>query len=335
MQPENRRRNRSLVIAATLVVAAFGISICVGKYPIPLRDIATLLAGGEVPRLTQEVFWSLRVPRTVMALLAGIGLGMAGWVYQVIFKNPLASPDIIGVAGGANLGAAIAIVAMGNHPPWVTTSAFIGSMVVLMLVILLVRATGATHTTTYILAGIIMKALTEAGIMLLKYFADPEKELAAIEFWSMGSFGAITASKLQVVLPPFFLGLAGVLLLWRQVGLLGLEEEESRALGVRVGLVRIAVLGFSTLMVSSILSMTGLISFVGLIAPHIARLALRRRSFASCMMASLAGAFLLLMADSLARSLHGGELPISILTTLIGVPFMVQFMRKRRLQRYE
>ncbi|MEL7624074.1 MAG: iron ABC transporter permease [Clostridiales bacterium] len=324
------RRKQIFLLAAVLVAAAFVLSVCVGKYPLSLEEIRTILLGGEISQLKRDVFFTLRVPRTIMALLAGIGLGLAGSVYQTIFKNPLASPDIIGVASGANLGAAIAIVLFGHSTFLLAASAFLGGMLVMLLVIALVRSTGYANTTTYILAGIILKAVSEACIMVLKFFADPEKELAAIEFWSMGSFGNITASKLLVILPIFLAGLAGLLLLRRQVALLGLEEDESRMLGVRVKLIRIVILTFSTLMVTSIICLTGLINFVGLIAPHIARLVLKRTSFASGIFAALAGAFILLVADCLARSIYSAEIPISILTTFIGVPFLVYFMRSRK-----
>ncbi len=324
------RRKQIFLLAAVLVAAAFVLSVCVGKYPLSLEEIRTILLGGDISQLKRDVFFTLRVPRTIMALLAGIGLGLAGSVYQTIFKNPLASPDIIGVASGANLGAAIAIVLFGHSTFLLAASAFLGGMLVMLLVIALVRSTGHANTTTYILAGIILKAVSEACIMVLKFFADPEKELAAIEFWSMGSFGNITASRLLIILPIFLAGLAGLLLLRRQVALLGLEEDESRMLGVRVKLIRLVILTFSTLMVTSIICLTGLINFVGLIAPHIARLVLKRTSFASGIFASLAGAFILLVADCLARSIYSAEIPISILTTFIGVPFLVYFMRSRK-----
>ena len=314
----------------SLVLSAFVLSVCTGKYPISLSEIWTIISGGETSALKRGVFFTLRLPRSVMALLAGLGLGMAGAVYQTIFRNPLASPDIIGVASGANLGAALAIVLFGYSTPVIAASAFLGGMLVMVMVILLVRTANNANTITYILSGIILKAVSEACIMLLKYFADPEKELAAIEFWAMGSLGNITSSKLLAVLPLFLLGFAGVILLRRQVALLALEDDESRALGVRPGLVRIAILGVSTLMVTSVVCQTGLISFAGLIAPHIARLVLKRTNFFYCIFAALAGAFILLIADCLARSLHTSEIPISIFTTIIGVPCLVYFMRSRK-----
>lgn len=326
----DRHRKLIFLTACALVAAAFIASICVGKYPFSLREIIAILAGGEAAEIKRNVFFNLRVPRTIMALLAGIGLGMTGAVYQTIFKNPLASPDIIGVANGANLGAAVAIVLFGYNALFIAMSAFLGGMLVMLLVIMLVRSTTNANTTTYILSGIILRAVSEAGIMLLKFFADPEKELAAIEFWSMGSLGHVTADKLFSILPLFLAGFIGLVLIRRQVSLLGLEDDESRTLGVRLSLVRFAVLACSTLMVSSIICITGLINFIGLIAPHIARLMFKRSGFASCMLAALAGAIILLVSDCLARSVYSAEIPISILTTFIGVPFLIYFMRRKR-----
>ncbi len=319
------------IAALILMGAAFLASVCVGKYPIALSDIANMLTGQNlVSDMTRRVFFTLRLPRTIMALLAGFGLGLAGSVYQTIFNNPLAAPDVIGVASGANLGAAAAIMLVGSATAAVAGGAFLGGIVAVLLVILLVRATGANSTATYVLAGIILSAVAQAVIMILKFFADAENELAAMVFWSMGSFGGVTDAKLMSVFPIYLVGIIGLILLRRQVFLLSLNEDEAKMLGVRVRRMRVAILGFSTLTVASVISVTGLISFVGLIAPHIARLSTRRSTFAVSVLAGLIGSVILLISDSLARILTTAELPISILTTFIGVPFLILFMFKRR-----
>jgi iron complex transport system permease protein len=247
-----------------------------------------------------------------------------------VFKNPLAAPDIVGVSSGANLGAAVAIVLFGHNAALMASTAFAGGMLVLFLVIFTARLSRNPSTVTYILAGIIMKAVTDAFIMLLKFFADPERELAAIEYWAMGSLGGITASKLAAMAPFFLVGFLGLVLMRRQCVLLGLEDEESRALGVRLKLIRTTVLGLSALLVASIISQTGLIAFAGLIAPHAARLAIKRISFAWCVLSSMMGALILLISDSLARCISVFEIPVSIPTTLIGVPVLLYFMWKRK-----
>lgn len=317
------------VITAAVITAAV-VSVCVGKYTITTADIQAILKGEQVREMTRKVFTTLRLPRTVMALIAGVGLGIAGSVYQIIFKNPLASPDIIGIAGGANLGAAVAIVSVSTSGMIaIAAGAFWGGLIAVVCVMLLVKATRSRSTSTYVLAGIVINAISKAVIMALKYFADPENELAAMEYWEMGTFGNTTLSKLLSILPMFLIGLAGILLLRRQIELMSLSDNECRALGVRLRPVRAAVLALSTLMVGSIISVTGLISFAGLIAPHTARLMLRRNDSTTIIMSGLVGAFVVLTADILARVLYSAELPISILTTVIGVPILIYFLCAR------
>ena len=318
-----------ILVGIALVVGSI-ISFCVGKYPLTLEEIWALLTGGEVKPMTSKVFFTLRVPRTIMALLGGMGLGLAGAVYQNIFKNPLASPDIIGISSGANMGAAIAIVSAGGTMVSIAVGAFSGGLAAVLLVMILVQTTRSNSTSTYVLAGIIISALANTVIMLLKYYADSESELAAIEYWTMGSLASITASKVTAILPFWIAGFSGLLLLHRQVGLMSLNEEECRALGVRLKQVRIAVLLLSTLLVASVICVTGLISFAGLIAPHIARMMIRRQNSQTLVLSSMVGGGVLLIADILARTLYAAELPISILTTVIGVPILVWFMCKRK-----
>ena len=321
---------RSYRLVGACIAAAFIASICIGNFPVTIKEIIAILTGGEVSTMTRNVFFTLRLPRACMGLMAGAGLGVAGSVYQMIFRNPLASPDIIGVSSGANLGAAIAIVSVGIGIGGIAIGAFAGGLLAVGFVMLLVRATRANTTATYVLAGIVISAVAKSAIMLLKYYADSESNLAAIEYWTMGSFAGVTASKVLSVLPFWLIGFAGLFLLRRQVGLLSLNEEECRMLGVRLHRVRLAVLSLSTLLVASIVSITGLISFIGLIAPHISRMMIKRENTDTMVLAAMVGGAVMLIADILARSLYAGGLPISILTTIIGVPVLVYFMCKRR-----
>ena len=314
---------RSYWLVGACIAVGFIASICIGNYPISIREIISILTGGEVGVMTRKVFFTLRLPRTCMGVMAGAGLGVAGSVYQMIFRNPLASPDIIGVSSGANLGAAIAIVSVGIGVGGIALGAFAGGLLAVAFVMLLVRATRANTTATYVLAGIVISAVA-------KYYADSESNLAAIEYWTMGSFAGVTASKVLSILPFWLIGFVGLFLLHRQVGLLSLNEEECRTLGVRLYRVRLTVLTLSTLLVASIVSITGLISFIGLIAPHIARMMIKRENTDTMVLSAMVGAAVMLVADIFARSLYAGGLPISILTTIIGVPVLVYFMCKRK-----
>jgi len=325
-----RRQRKLLLLAGLLVFTAFMVSLLIGRYPLSAGEIIAVFTNGAVDPMTRAVFLNLRLPRVVMALFAGAGLGLAGSVFQLIFKNPLAAPDIVGVSSGANLGAAVAIIFFGQRALMMAPSAFLGGMLVLLSVVGMAKISRNSSTVTYILCGVIMKAVTDAFIMLLKYFADPERELASIEYWAMGSLSGINYAKLVGISPFFFVGYIGLVLMRRQVTLLGLEDDESKSLGVQVKLVRTVVLGLSALTVASVISQTGLIAFTGLIAPHAARLALKRVSFTWCMLSSMMGAFIMLISDSLARGVFTVELPVSIPTTFIGVPILIYFMWGRK-----
>lgn len=313
-----------LYFAAALVLtgAAFAASLAVGRYPI---DWAQLMADG----MDRRVFLTLRLPRTCMALLAGFALGVAGSVYQAVFQNPLAAPDIIGVSSGASVGAAAAILLFGGGVVLTALLAFAGGMAAVLVVLSLAGFARRQGVTGIVLAGIAVNALTESLLMLMKLTADPEKQLAAIEFWTMGSFADVTLQKLCGVLPLAVIGLAGLFLLHRQILLLGLSEDEARMLGVPVGMMRRVVLLLATLVTGVVVSVTGLISFIGLLAPHIARLLARSSRFSTTVLSGIVGGALLLCADILARSIGSSEIPVSIITSLLGAPFLFWLMCKR------
>ncbi|SDZ12494.1 iron complex transport system permease protein [Proteiniborus ethanoligenes] len=314
------------LVASILLGAAFIISIGVGRYPISVREIIDIITGAEVDSMTKTIFFTLRLPRTIMVFIAGIGLSIAGSVYQTIFKNPLATPDIIGVSSGANLGAAISISFFAGGTLSIAVFAFLGGISAVFIALALTRVSKDKGITTFVLAGIVIGSMAQGMIMLLKFFADPERQLAAIDFWSMGSFAGITSHKLISILPFFIIGIMGLILMRWQINVLSLSDEEGKSLGVRVGLVRVIVVISATLVVASIVCVTGLITFIGLIGPHIGRMLTRRNDFKTTVLSGIIGATILLIADCLARSLASSELPISILTTFIGAPFLAYLM---------
>ncbi len=317
------------ITVLTLVGTAFLVSLCVGAYPIPLSELAGLVSGKTGPSTARSVFFTLRLPRTLMAALAGFGLSLAGSVFQTVFRNPLASPDLIGVASGASMGAAFAIVFLGGGMAVVSLSAFAGGMLAAALLLGLVGLSRRRGMATFVLAGIVLNTLAQAAVMTVKFLADPERQLATIEFWTMGSFSNVTAGKVRAVMPVLLAGIFGLFLLRRQILLLSLDEDESRMLGVRTTLTRYGVLLCATLLVSGIVCVSGLIGFIGLIAPHIGRMLLKRNSFRVAVFSGLVGAVLLLVADCFARTLSGSELPVSILTSTLGAPFLAYLMIRK------
>ena len=310
-----------------LLVMTFCLSLTVGSYSLSLSEIGCLLVGQSNDMMAQQVFFNLRIPRIVMGVLAGLVLGIAGGVYQLIFRNPLASPDLTGVASGASFGAALMIVIGANSAIEMMFGAFVMGIVSLFFVMFLVKMTGVQRTTTYILAGIVISALADAGIMIFKYMADPISELATIEFWTMGSLASITLSKMLIALISIVIPLAFLLLCHRQIVMLSLGDENARYLGLNASALRIIVLLLTTWMVASIVSITGVISFVGLIAPLI----LHRRTKYFLLMSGFIGAFIIMVGDMLSRSLvPGAELPLSILTIFFAVPVLIFLMWKQR-----
>ena len=309
-------------VALLLTVAAFLLSLVVGRYSIPWTQLWS-------DPYAARVFFTLRLPRTCMALSAGFALGVAGSVYQCVFQNPLASPDIIGVSSGASVGAAAAVLFFGGGVAGTALWAFAGGFLAVLVALALSALSNRQGIANLVLSGIVVNALAQSVLMLMKLTADPEKELASIEFWTMGSFADITLSKLLRTLPWILLGLAGLFALRRQIVLLGLEEDDARMLGVPVKYMRPAVLMLATLATGTVISATGLISFIGLLAPHIARLLTHSSRFSTIVLAGLCGGALLLLSDVLARSIGSSEIPISIITSLLGAPFLLWLMCKK------
>ncbi len=368
--PTRKSNGRLLLLAALLFTgAAFFLSLCTGHYPLTLQALLDREASAV------HVFLTLRLPRTVMALITGCGLGAAGMIYQMVFKNPLAAPDIIGVSSGASTGAAAAILFLHASSAGITTFAFVGGLTAVCLSLLLSRLSAERNLSSLILSGIAVNALAQAALMALKFTADPEKELASIEYWMsrlsaernlsslilsgiavnalaqaalmalkftadpekelasieywiMGSLGSVTASRLPLPLVLVFSGIAVLAVFYRQFLFLTLDEEEARMLGTPVTLLRLLALAVATLIVAAIVSITGIISFVGLLAPHTARLLTKNYRLSTFLLSGILGGALLLTADIVARSAAAGEIPVSILTSLLGAPFLLWLVWK-------
>ena len=325
-------RERLALGAAILLTAVLALlSVRVGSYPLSTGQILDILSGGLAGTTPAHVLWNLRLPRVGMGLLAGWALGMAGGVYQTVFRNPLASPDLTGVASGASFGAAWAIVLGAGTSLQIMGGAFIMGSLSLLLVLALVRWAGMERTGAYILAGVIVSSAADAGLMVLKTIADPEGELAAIEFWTMGSLSAMTGDKLRGAASAILIPLALLLLFRRQALTLSLGEEGARALGLEPRRWRGRLLGLTTLMVAAVASVAGGIAFLGLIAPHIAFLLLGRRGGPYLPLCALMGGAILLAADLLARGFsQGTELPLSIWTVLFGAPVLTALLLRGR-----
>lgn len=305
------------VIQVLLLIVVLVWSVITGQYPLTLKS---LLSGDTMSIM---VFKRLRLPRAIMGVIGGFGLSISGYIYQLIFKNPLASPDIVGVSSGASAGAALAIVAVSASVPVISISAFIGAVTALIITLLTAYLVPGRNSYTIVLAGIAIHSVAQTILMFLKLAADPEKQLASIEYWIMGSLNGISRDSLAIPFLTTLIGFIVIALLYRQVLILSTSEEEAVSLGVNVTSLRFIILMLATLIVSSIICVTGLISFIGLIAPHIARLLTKRNDIFTYITSGFTGAILLTLADILARSVSSSELPVSIFTSLLGAPLLI------------
>lgn len=299
------------------------ISLFVGKYPLTMDG---LLSGND---MQWRIFLTLRLSRTVVGIIGGFALGASGFVYQTVFRNPLASPDIIGVSSGASAGAAAGILFLSGSLA-ATVSAFAGALLAVVIALLLASLDKSGRSGTIVLAGIAVHALAQTVLMCMKLTADPERQLASIEYWIMGSLNGINAYSIGGNLILCMICMVILFLLHRQIILLSAEEGEAKMLGVSVGKLRLMVLLTATLAVASIVSLTGLISFVGLLAPHGARLLTKNNRLGTMALAGILGAVLLCGADILARSVAASELPVSIFTSLLGAPFLILLIARKK-----
>ncbi len=310
------KTNIAFISGAAVMLALFFLSLFVGKYPLVLSRI---LAGDS---MQVKVFLTLRLSRAVVGLIGGFALGIAGFVYQTIFHNALASPDIIGVSSGASAGAAAGILFF-QGATMITVCAFGGAIIAVVFALLLSTLDKSGRKSTVILAGIAVHSLAQTVLMCFKLVADPEKQLASIEYWIMGSLNGINSHIIGGNIAVCLVCLVALFVLHRQSILLATEETEAKMLGVNIFRMRLLLLIFSTITVSCIVSMTGLISFIGLLAPHSARKITGNNHLSTMILGGIVGSCLLLGADILARSVAATELPVSIFTSILGAPFLI------------
>lgn len=302
------------------------LALSVGQFPLRPAALTQALGwqlfgiGAPSPPAVHAALWHIRLPRVLTALLIGATLSAAGAAYQLMFRNPLVSPDILGVSTGAGLGASTALF-LGLPMLLVQGLAFVGGLAAVCLVCLVATLVRRHDPVlVLVLAGVAVSALLGAGIALLKLLADPYTQLSSITFWLLGGLNAVVIDDLRTTAPLLVLGLLPLVLLRWRINLLGLGDEEARALGVAVAPLRWTLIAAATLCTAAAVSLAGIIGWVGLVVPHIARL-LVGADFRRLLPASvLLGASFLLAADTLARTLAPVELPLGILTALVGVP---------------
>jgi len=339
--PESREERshaaRVIVILAAVLFILIILSFQLGRYSISPKELAGIIFS-RIKILNIEKFWTdrmesiffqARLPRILLACMVGCSLSAAGASYQGVFQNPMAAPDVLGASSGAAFGAALAILKYGTG--WrVTVSAFLFSLLSVSLVYLISRRAGGNKILVLVLSGIVISSLFQAGTSFIKLVADPDNQLPAITFWLMGSLRNATPESVKFAAVPMAVGLVPLFLLRWRVNILTLGDEEATTIGVNADRLRLVIIIAATLITAASVSVSGMIGWVGLVIPHFAR-RLTGSNYLHLMPATmLMGASFMLLVDDIARNLLVTEIPLGILTAVIGAPFFIFLILKER-----
>lgn len=327
------RWNRYWTVGSLAVIlAAAAAAMAIGRFTISPRELAAVLMPGafpgeEVSGQVRTVISNIRLPRVLLALLSGAGLAAAGAAFQGLFANPLATPDTLGAANGASFGAVLGIL-LGLPAFGIQLLAMILGIVAVLMAWSVGRVKGTMPPLMVILAGMVVSSLFSALVSLVKYAADPQDVLPAISYWLMGSMASTTRATLVMGAPFIIIGSILLFLLRWKLNSMSLPEDEARSLGIPVRRIRGLVIVGSAMVTAAVVSMCGQIGWVGLLIPHMVRMIFGNDN-SSVMPASMAfGAVFMLIIDTAARSVTASEIPVSILTSLIGAPCFILLLRK-------
>ena len=320
-----------------LPIPAFLVSLLIGAYPMP-ADVALgiffsklLYPIFQYPSLPVQdaVIFDLRLPRIVLAILGGIALSVSGASLQSLFKNPLVDSYILGVSAGAGMGASIGIAFLPNVPGSPQILSFVFGFGAFLIAYYVAKSKGETPVVSLVLAGVIVTALFSAGLSLIKFFTDVN-QMAGVVYWLMGSLAITGWSEVLKSAPIILVSYVLIYLMRWRLNVLSMGDEEAKSLGVNVQRDRLIILIATTLMVSALISVAGVIGWVGLVIPHTIRMFLDTPDNRLIVPVSASlGAVFLLLADDIARSVTSFELPVGVITTLIGAPFFLYLLKRR------
>ena len=311
------------------------LAACVGKYPVsPEESLNIMLSAllgktGNASEMTVNVVLGLRVPRILASVIVGGALSMSGAAYQGIFKNPLVSPDFLGVSSGACIGAAVAIL-LSLSATYISVLAFVFGIAAVLITVAIPAIMRNRSNVMLVLSGIIVGTAMSSILGFIKYIAAPNTQLASITYWTMGSFSYITLADLLAILPIIAIPAIILFLMSWWIDVLSMGEEEARTLGARVGLIRGITIICATLLTAASVCIAGTISWVGLIVPHFGRMTVGPSNRRLLPMCALLGGLFMLAVDTLTRTIGTTEMPVSILTGVLGAPIFCWLLFRQR-----
>ncbi|MBP3225754.1 MAG: iron ABC transporter permease [Methanobrevibacter sp.] len=322
----------SIVLLVFLPIILFFASFLMGRYPISPVDVVKTILSPIFPQLTvsstvNTIVWQIRLPRILAAILVGASLSMAGTAFQGIFKNPLVSSDLLGVSNGAGFGAALAILLSGSSVV-IQVFAFIFGIISVSITYLISKAYKAGGILILVLSGVAISAFFNSLISGIKFIADPEDKLPEIVYWLMGSLASVTMNEIIMIIIPLFIGFVILYLLRWQMNILAMGDEEAQSLGLNPSRVRLIIIAACTLLTSAAVSISGIIGWIGMIIPHMARMIVGPDNKILLPASLSLGASFLLLIDNISRVVISIEIPIGILTAVIGVPIFLYLLRR-------
>ncbi len=330
---DHQKKKRIFFLLLAILLVLFVFSFALGRYPISIKELFGILTAKVFPiepfwtSRMETIFYQVRLPRILLACLVGCCLSAAGASYQGIFQNPMASPDVLGASQGASFGAALAIL-LGLGKTLTTLSAFLFSLLTVLLVWLFSKKIKGKQIVGLVLSGIMISSLFSSFTSFIKLVADPMDELPAITYWLMGSLSGAKLSEVLMALIPMAIGLIPLLLLRWRMNVLTLGEEEAKTLGINTSLLRLIVVLSSTLVTATAVAVSGTIGWVGLVIPHFTRKLVGNNYRYLLPTSMVFGAIFLLLVDNVSRNLLMTEIPIGILTSFVGAPFFLYLMLK-------
>ena len=334
MQKEGKKTAENTIFYIILGILPFlAALIClgIGRYSMSVSETVTTLfsrfTNAKVDNTAYTVIFNVRLPRIILAAVVGAGLSCAGAAFQGLFSNPLATPDTLGVASGASFGAVLAMLIGGNMID-IQGMALIFGLISCLITFLIGRSSRRGSIVMIVLAGLVVSSVFEALVSLMKYVADPEEELPTITYWLMGSMSRANYKNLVMGIPFIVIGIIIIFALRWRLNILSFNEDEARSLGVNVKILRVAFILASSMITASCVSMCGQVGWVGLLVPHISRMMRGNNNCRVIPVSISLGAFFMIVMDTFARSATASEIPISILTAIIGAPVFIVLLKK-------
>ncbi|HCY84896.1 MAG TPA: ABC transporter permease [Desulfobacteraceae bacterium] len=327
------RLTRFYIILVTIPALLAGISIFFGRYPLTIENVFNVLFGlvlnHNVDPTHLGIVVHIRLPRIILGAMVGASLSVSGAAFQGMFRNPLVSSGMLGVSSGAGFGAALALI-LFDHFFWVYPFSFGFGLIAVLLCFIIGRFTSANQSITLVLGGVIVGSVFSALISFLKYVADPMDELPAIVFWLMGSLSRADYTHILVAGIPMIAGTIGLIAVKWKLNVLAMGDREAQSLGLNVKAYRLFVIICATLATAGAVCVSGVIGWIGLVVPHMGRMLTgndNRRLIPACISI---GACFLIIVDDISRLLTSSEMPLGILTSILGGPFFIYLLKKTK-----